>query len=133
MSETILFLCPHHAAKSVIAAALFNQMAAQFDLPFTADSAGTDPDAAVMPTVVDLLKHEGLDVSAHQPRKVTAGELHDAARIISMGCTADELSISPENIEFWGDVPPVSQEPERARDVIRAHVEHLINELRVNS
>lgn len=133
MSETILFLCPHHAAKSVIAAALFNQMAAQLDLPFTADSAGTEPDATVMPAVVDLLKREGLDVSAHQPRRVTPGELTEAARIISMGCTAGDLHLSPEALTFWGDVPPVSQQPERARDVIRAHVEQLIHELRVNS
>lgn len=133
MSQTILFLCPHHAAKSVIAAALFNQMAAQADLPFTADSAGTDPDAAVMPVVVDLLQAEGLDVSGHQPRRVTPEELERAERIISMGCTAEDLQIAPETLEFWGDVPPVSQDPERARDVIHTHLEHLIDELRVKS
>ncbi len=104
MNPNILFLCPHHAAKSVIAEAYFNQFATQTGLPFTATSAGTEPDAVVSPVVVDMLGRDGLDVSRHQPRHVTPEELKIATRIISFGCTAQELGLNPEQIELWNDV-----------------------------
>ena len=67
MTNTILFLCPHHAAKSVIAQAYFNRLAQQHDLPFVADSAGTEPDVQISPQVAEMLLAEGMDVHDHQP------------------------------------------------------------------
>ncbi len=130
MNKTILFLCPHNAAKSVIAAADFDQLARQAGLPFVADSAGSEPDAAVSPAVVSLLAREGLDVSQHQPRQITPDDLRGAHRIIALGCTPDEMGLSAAAVEVWPDIPAVSQEPERARRIIRAHVQMLIDELR---
>lgn len=129
MNATILFLCPHHAAKSVLAEAYFNQIAQQRKLPFSAESAGTEPDDQVSPMVVKLLLEDGIDVSGHRPKRVTENQLEQAQSIISMGCTADELGIEPERVEIWTDVPPVSQEPLLAQAKIRAHVETLINQL----
>jgi len=133
MKQTVLFLCPHNAAKSVIAAAYFNQFAEQEKLPFEADSAGTEPSEMVSPVVREMLAQEGLDVSGVVPRHITAEDLQNAAHIISMGCTAEALNLAPENIEWWLDVPMVSQMPEQARILIRARVEQLITELRVKS
>ncbi len=82
MTTTVLFLCPHHAAKSVIAAAYFNRLAQQRGLPVRADSAGTDPADVVSPVVMDLLRRESIDVSDHQPRQVTQTDLTQAQRII---------------------------------------------------
>src|SRR5215216_4020924 len=121
MNSTILFLCPHHAAKSVIAAAYFNRLAQQKGLSWVGDSAGTEPDEAVSPVVVELLKQENIDVSQHQPRRVIGDELQTAARIISMGCTAEELSVSPGRIEQW-NIPAVSQNPKGASEAILAHI-----------
>jgi len=58
MSANILFLCPHNAAKSVIAAAYFNRLAQQIGLQWLADSAGTEPSEAVSPNVVTMLGDE---------------------------------------------------------------------------
>lgn len=129
MTSTILFLCPHHAAKSVIAAAYFNRLAEQAQLPFTANSGGTEPDAAINPKVAEMLLSEGIDVRAHQPRRVTKEELEQAERIISMGCTAEELELAPEQIEDWSDVPMVSKDLYAARDAIHSHIERLVAEL----
>src|SRR5687767_1728452 len=107
MTSTILFLCPHHAAKSVIAQAYFNRLAQQKNLPFAADSAGTEPDDNVSPAVANMLLAEGMDVRDHQPRRVTAAELDQAARVISIGCALADLEIAPERVESW-DVPMVS-------------------------
>jgi len=78
---------------------------------------------------VAILKGEGIDVSSHRPQHVTTDELQTAERIVSMGCTADELSISPARVEQWSDIPPVSQNPEDAREAIRTHIETLVAEL----
>jgi arsenate reductase len=67
MKPTILFLCPHNAAKSVIAAAYFNQLAPESDLSFVGDSAGTEPSEGVSPVVVAMLGTEGFNVFDHQP------------------------------------------------------------------
>jgi arsenate reductase len=63
MNQTILFLCPHNAAKSVIAAAYFNQLACEKGLAFVGNSAGTEPSDTVSAVVVTMMKAEGLDVS----------------------------------------------------------------------
>ena len=78
MSEQIVFLCPHGAAKSVIAAAYCQQLADQCGVPLHVTSAGTEPDAEVSPAVVALLRAEGIDVAGHQPRRVTPEELATA-------------------------------------------------------
>jgi protein-tyrosine-phosphatase len=48
----VLFLCPHNAAKSMLAIAKFNRLAQQRGLSLRADSAGKEPDAAPSPAVV---------------------------------------------------------------------------------
>jgi arsenate reductase (thioredoxin) len=130
MTSTVLFLCPHHAAKSVIAEAYFNQASHDANLSWTASSAGTEPDEQVSPVVVAMLGKQGIDVSQHQPRRATPEELRSAAHIVSMGCTPEELDIDPARVEQWSDIPPVSQNPEGAGDAIRAHIEALVERLR---
>lgn len=129
MTSTILFLCPHHAAKSVIAAAYFDRLVKQRQLAFAAASAGTEPDDVVSPKVADMLLTEGIDVSGHQPRRVSQDELMQAQRVISMGCTPEELNIGANRVEQWSDIPMISQDLYGARDAIRTHVEALVMEL----
>ena len=131
MPVDVLFLCPHNAAKGVIAAAYFNLRARQLNLPLVADSAGTEPSDVVSPAVVTMLRKEGIDVSRHQPRQVMDGELRTAAYIVSMGCTEEELGLAPTRLIDWNDVPAVSQDAEASREVIRARVEALIARLQV--
>jgi protein-tyrosine-phosphatase len=71
MRHTILFLCPHNAAKSILAAAYCEHLAAQCGLAVQVTSAGTEPDAAASPEVVALLRTEGLDIAHHRPRHVS--------------------------------------------------------------
>jgi arsenate reductase len=131
MPVDVLFLCPHNAAKGVIAAAYFNLRARQLNLPLVADSAGTEPSDVVSPAVVTMLRNEGIDVSHHQPRQVMDDELRMAAYIVSMGCTAEELGLAPARLIDWSDVPAVSQDAEASREAIRAHVEALIARLKM--
>ena len=129
MTKHILFICPHGAAKSVMAAAYFRELSRQHGLTWTANAAGTEPDAAIAPHVAALLQREGLESSGYTPRHVTADELAQADRVISLGCSDDELGGSAGRVEHWNDVTPPSQNLEGARDIIRAHIRQLITEL----
>jgi arsenate reductase len=125
----VLFLCPHNAAKSVQAAAYFDQHAAARGLPFRADSAGTDPDAHPSPAVVAALRDEGIDVASHRPRRVTAADLANAHRVVSLGCDLGDLPQTDVRIDRWDDVPPASRDLAASRAAIRRHVDVLLHAL----
>ncbi len=128
MTQTILFVCPHNAAKSVIAAAYFQKLADRQELALHATSAGTEPSPAVSPAVVEVLRRDGLDVAGHQPRRVAQEELATAARIVSLGCDLRDFMLDAVPVEHWDDVPPPSEDLGAACAAIRALVERLVSE-----
>jgi protein-tyrosine-phosphatase len=125
--RTILFLCPHNTAKSVIAAAYCERLAAERGLTLRATSAGTDPDPGVSPGVAGALLAEGIDVRAHRPRRVTAEEMARASRVVSLGCDLGDLATPGLVVENWDDVPSPSADLTGARAVIAAHVRRLLD------
>jgi arsenate reductase (thioredoxin) len=129
LARTILFLCPHNAAKSVLAAAYFDQLARERGLNYRAASAGTSPDAAPSPAVVAMLREEGIDVAGYRPRRVTAEDLTSAHRVISLGCDPDDLAGGNTRVERWDDVPPASQDLDASRIAIKRHLNLLVDEL----
>jgi protein-tyrosine-phosphatase len=130
MTYTILFLCPHSAAKSVLAAAYCQQLMDELELDFQAAFAGTEPDEMISPAVAELLQTEGLDITGQTPRLVTREELAAAFYVVSLGCPLDNLLPPGTTLERWDDVPPPSQNLMAARDTIRGHVERLVAELK---
>ena len=50
--QTVVFVCEHGAAKSVLAAAYFNRFAAQMGLDMQAVARGTKPDQELSPQTV---------------------------------------------------------------------------------
>ena len=131
MSRTgvVLFLCPHNAAKSLLAAAYFDRLSRRRGLPYRADTAGTEPEAVPAPVVVEALRAEGVDVSGHLPRLVQQQDLDSAQHVVSMGCNLIGLASADARVEHWDDVPPVSQNLDAAYAVIRSRVETLVSEL----
>jgi arsenate reductase (thioredoxin) len=126
MTNSVLFVCPHGAAKSVLAAAYFQRLADERGLSVIARSAGTEPDPAVNAAVIEQLQADGLPVPESAPRQVTDADLHSAAQIVSLGC--DLTGRLPAGIVplDWSDVPPVSAGLPAARQAILAHVEQLV-------
>ena len=129
MSRTILFLCPHAVAKSVMASALCARGAAAACIDLRTDAAGTEPEAVVRPNVAALMASEGIDVSAHRPRKVTAADLAGAWRVISLGCDVSAIAPAGVAIEYWNDVPAPSEDLAGARRIIGDHVDALLKSL----
>ena len=129
MREAIVFVCPHNAAKSVIAAAYFQLRADQLGLALRAVSAGTEPSPVVSAAVVEVLRKDGIDVAGYQPRRVTPEELMTAARVVSLGSDLQPFALASVAVDQWDDVPPPSQDLTAACDAIRARVERLVTAL----
>ncbi|MGH7398139.1 MAG: low molecular weight phosphatase family protein [Candidatus Rokuibacteriota bacterium] len=127
-SRSVLFVCLHGAAKSVLAAADFQHLAAGRGLALTADSAGTEPDPEIAPGVVAALRADGLDLSGKRPRRVTRDDTAGAARVVTFGCDLGEAMPASVPVERWDDVPAVSENLPVARAAIRRHLERLLEE-----
>lgn len=123
-----LFLCPHGAAKSVLAVAFFQRAADRLGLDWHATCAGTEPDPEVMPAVRGLLEGEGLPVPAG-PNLLSAGDLAEADLIVSLGCDPGDRLPAGKQLIRWDELPPVSQDPERTAVLIRSRAEALAAEL----
>lgn len=129
--QTILFLCQYGGAKSVIAAAHFNQLAEAQALPYVAVAAAAEePYPAVPVPVADFLERDGVDVRSFQPRHVEETDLRGAARVVSIDCDLDAAGFTGETLERWDDVPKVSDDLPGSAAAIRRHVEALAEELR---
>ncbi len=124
----ILFLCPHSAAKSVLAAAYCQQLAKGRGLELRADFAGTHPDEKIAPVVAEFLEQQGIAVP-HAPKRVTRDDIVSASKIVSLGCEVSELPVQAEVVEDWHDVPPVSQGLQVSWQAIQEKVAELLERL----
>src|SRR3954470_16410308 len=66
--KTIVFVCEHGSAKSVIAAARFNDLAEKKGIPYIATARGINPDKEIPPYVRTGLMRENLAIKDGQPR-----------------------------------------------------------------
>ena len=67
-TPTVLFMCPHGAAKSLMASAYFQKLAKERGLNVRVDSAGTEPDPALSKGVVAHLQKNGYAIPIDKPR-----------------------------------------------------------------
>jgi len=127
-SRSVLFVCLHGAAKSVLAAADLERLAAQRGLAITADAAGTEPDPEIAPGVVAALRAEGVDLGQRRPRRVSAADTARVDRVVTFGCELGEAMPTAVPVERWDDVPAVSENLPLARAAIRRHLDRLLDE-----
>jgi protein-tyrosine-phosphatase len=125
----VLFMCPHGAAKSVLASAYFQRLAKERGLNVIVDAAGTDPDPAVSAAVVEHLTRNGYAVPIAKPRRVTADDMHKADIVVSLGCDLNGLPPARDRLLRWDDVPGPGENFAGASEAIRKHAEELVEEL----
>lgn len=126
-AATVLFICEHGSAKSVVAAAHFNQLAAARGLPFRAISRGTEPDAEMAPAAVEGLRGDGLKPEDPEPKKLEQSDLDAAVRVVTF-CSLPTGLQARSPVEQW-EVPPVSTEYAASREAMLARIERLLIEL----
>jgi protein-tyrosine-phosphatase len=127
--KQILFLCPHGAAKSVLASAYFQRLAKERGLNVRVDSAGTDPDPEVGKAVAAHLTKTGYALPVDKPRRATASDIEQADVVVSVGCDLAGLPQPRGELLKWDDVPGPSENFPGADQAIRKHVEELVEQL----
>jgi arsenate reductase len=129
MERTVLFVCLHGAAKSVLAAADCRRLAAERGLAMRAASAGTEPDPEIAPAVARTLREEGAPLEGQRPRRVTRDDVAGAWRVVAFGCDLGAVAVPGVPVEQWNDIPAVSDGLPAARKAIRARLERLLEEV----
>lgn len=126
---TVLFICPHGAAKSVLASAYFQRIAKERGLNVRVEAAGTEPQDSVSAVVKTHLERNGYTVPVTKPRAVTKQDLDTADVVISLGCDVSHLPGVARGLQQWDDVPAPSENLEAADEVTRRRVTALVEEL----
>ena len=131
--RVVLFLCQHGGAKSVMAAAYFDQLANDLSLPLRAVAAASEDAYADVPSpVADFMAQEGLSVRDFKPRQVRRDDLATAERVVSIGCELGTLNLQDADVRRWDDVPMASVDVVASASAIRKHVEELIDEIELS-
>jgi protein-tyrosine-phosphatase len=126
--RTVLFVCEHGAAKSVVAAAHFNKLAAERGLPFRAIARGTAPDPSIPGRITEELEGEGLRVPpGYSPALVTAGDVSGASRVITFDVTLP-VTVDASRLDRWDRLPAFSDAYAPASAAIAAKADALLRE-----
>jgi protein-tyrosine-phosphatase len=128
----VLFVCENGNVKSVMAAAYFNELAAERKLPLRAVPRGVaSSPGSVPPAIVDGLRGEELDVGDFRPRTVAPRDVSDADRVVVIGDAELPQAARPlaTTVERWSDVPSATANYDAARDSLRDHVKDLVERL----
>jgi arsenate reductase (thioredoxin) len=125
---TVVFVCEHGAAKSVIATAYFNKIAAERGLKARATYRGVNPQADLSVSAMKGLKEDGLSVDEHKPSPISQGDVDQATVIFAIGCTLPSNAVASGKAGSWDDVPE-DRGYGPTRDAIKRHVEELVDTL----
>ena len=126
--NTVLFVCEHGSAKSVIAAVYFNKLAKERNLPWEANTKGINPESTLSRNTEQGLKSDHLLEGNIIPAKVSQKDLDEAAQIVLFFPLPQNLQPPPET-KTWSNLPPVSEDYGRARDAIILKVQALLDSL----
>ena len=126
MTTRVLFLCPHAAGKSVLAATYFTAAAARLGLDATADVAGPEPEADLGPRVRQALRDQGF-IERWHPRLVNQHDVGAADTIINIGCDRSAIPTDKTVIEW--DVPLLTDDFAGSMAALHALVEDLARTL----
>lgn len=127
-SPSVIFVCEHGAAKSVIATAYFNKIAAERGLPYRATFRGTTPQDALSVRAVEGLKADGLAIPSGKPAAISESDVSQATHIFAIGCTLPRAAATSGKAADWTDVPD-DQGYGPMRDAIVRHVKALLDDL----
>src|SRR5215510_7910633 len=83
----VVFVCEHGAAKSVIATAYFNKLAAERGLPYRATFRGTTPQDDLSVRTVAGLRADGIEIPIGKPTAISEKDVAGATHIFAIGCT----------------------------------------------
>ena len=110
---------------------IFNFLAKEYNKPFYAYSAGTEPSEKVNKRVVNIMNKKGYDFLFVKPRKLTNELIIKADNVITMGCGIDSKScpsIYGKKIIDWGLDDPYNM-TENQIEELYSEIYKLIDQL----
>jgi arsenate reductase (thioredoxin) len=127
-APNVIFVCQHGAAKSVIATAYFNKLAAERGLPYRATFRGTSPQDDLSTRAVAGLRADGIAIPDGKPSAIAPDDVARATHIFAIGCTLPSVATKSGKAADWNDVPD-DQGYAPMRDAIVRHVTALLDDL----
>lgn len=124
---TVVFVCEHGAAKSVIAAAFFNKLAGERHLQFHAVARGIAPQQGLSEAAVAGLQKDGIAFPKDKPQGLTDQDASNALRMVAF-CPLPASLPRTVHVDLF-DVPAPKDGYDKSRDAILVHVKKLIDEL----
>jgi arsenate reductase len=126
----IVMVCEHGSVKSLMAASLFNQAAAERGLSFRAVARGVTPDASVPPAIVEAMRNDGFDVKSFVPVQLSDADISQSLSVVAIGVESAIMSRrTTASTETWSDVPAASVDYTAARASLKQHVDVLLKKL----
>ena len=122
--RTIVFICLHGSAASQVAAAHFNKIATERDIPYVAISRGIEVNSSIPVQIRDGLSLDELAPVNDVPTPLTPNEAATAAKLVAFDPVPDDRRGESE-VSYWSDVPPVMRDYAAARDAITRHIDDL--------
>ena len=125
----VLFVCKQNAGRSQMSQALFERAA---NGRHQARSAGTRPAEQVHGVVVDVMREQGIDLSARRPQKLTDDLGQWADVVVTMGCGDECPYIAGKKYIDWDLQDPEGKSVGEVRAIgndINARVQQLASDL----
>lgn len=128
-TPTVLFVCPHNANRSQMAAGYAQRLAGG---RVQVVSAGTAPAEGLNPVAVQAMAEDGIDISQVQPALLTDQAVEDADVIVTLGCADAVPAAEGKRFEDWTLTDPAGRDLDSLRplrDEIKQRVEELLASL----
>jgi len=128
--KKVLFICVENAGRSQMAEAFTNHYGKE---KLVASSAGIMLADKINPTVIEVMREKGIDISMNKPKLLTTEMIEKADKVITMGCSVEKFCPAPlaKNVIDWKLEDP-KQKPietvQKIRDEIETKVLKLIAE-----
>ena len=114
-TPTVLFLCVHNSGRSLAARVLLDHYAQG---RITVESAGSEPDDQLNPSVVAVLVERGLDPTREFPKPLTDATARAADVIVTMGC-GDTCPVYPGSLhQDWEIADPAGRSVSEVRPLV---------------
>jgi len=127
---TVVFVCHHGNAKSLIASQWFNRLAVERGVSVRAVARGMEPEAPVPAAIAAKLRRDGFDVERYEPRGFSPADLDGASRVVLIGVERPAwIKTERATVEKWDGIPPASEGYDASRDAMRARIAALLDAL----
>lgn len=128
-TQRVVFVCEHGSVKSMIAANLFNRIAAERGLAARAITRGTAPDSVVPSLVRKGLHDDGIDIGNVLPVALSTADGRRAKLFVAFDVDVPAAVARGTPVRRWDGTPSVMKSYVDGRAAIAERVTQLVDEL----